>query len=121
MLKHYQGKHYLVLNDIVLQNHEKQMKKKRRRIVPERLNCACALLLPVSLHPADPSSSSCRGAAALHSRAAALRLLSLPCLTLCPPISLRRPFLDMPLTVTVALRAVSLVVIYPLLLEGRGV
>ena len=83
MLKHYQGKHYLVLNDIVLQNHEKQMKKKRRRIVPERLNCACALLLPVSLHSADSSSSSCRGAAALHSRAAALRLLSLPCLPFC--------------------------------------
>ncbi|CEH15372.1 histone acetyltransferase [Ceraceosorus bombacis] len=37
MLKHYQGKHYLVLNDTVLQQHEKQMKKKRRRIVPEKL------------------------------------------------------------------------------------
>ncbi|UZJ56420.1 hypothetical protein CBS101457_005740 [Exobasidium rhododendri] len=38
MLKQYQGKHYLVLNDQVLANHEKQMKKKRRRIAPDRLN-----------------------------------------------------------------------------------
>lgn len=38
MLKQYQGKHYLVLNDQVLANHEKQMKKKRRRILPDRLN-----------------------------------------------------------------------------------
>lgn len=38
MLKHYQGKHYLVLNDAVLQNHEKQVKKKRRRIISDRLN-----------------------------------------------------------------------------------
>jgi histone acetyltransferase HTATIP len=38
MLKQYQGKHYLVLNDQVLANHEKQMKKKRRRIIPDRLN-----------------------------------------------------------------------------------
>lgn len=38
MLKQYQGKHYLVLNDQVLAKHEKQMKKKRIRIVPDRLN-----------------------------------------------------------------------------------
>lgn len=38
MLKQYQGKHYLVLNDQVLAKHEKQMKKKRRRIVSEHLN-----------------------------------------------------------------------------------
>ena len=38
MLKQYQGKHYLVLNDQVLAKHEKQMKKKRRKIIPDRLN-----------------------------------------------------------------------------------
>lgn len=38
MLKQYQGKHYLVLNDQVLATHEKQMKKKKKRIVPDRLN-----------------------------------------------------------------------------------
>lgn len=38
MLKQYQGKHYLVLNDSVLAKHDKQMKKKRRRIVSESLN-----------------------------------------------------------------------------------
>ncbi|KDN42070.1 putative ESA1-histone acetyltransferase [Tilletiaria anomala UBC 951] len=38
MLKQYQGKHYLVLSDAVIAQHEKQSKKKRRRIVPEKLN-----------------------------------------------------------------------------------
>lgn len=38
MLKQYQGKHYLVLNDQVLANHEKQMAKRKRRIKPENLN-----------------------------------------------------------------------------------
>ncbi|PWN54184.1 putative ESA1-histone acetyltransferase [Violaceomyces palustris] len=38
MLKQYQGKHYLVLSDAVIAQHDRQSKKKRRRIVPERLN-----------------------------------------------------------------------------------
>lgn len=38
MLKQYQGKHYLVLNDSVLANHEKQMAKRKRRIKSENLN-----------------------------------------------------------------------------------
>jgi histone acetyltransferase HTATIP len=38
MLKQYQGKHYLVLSDAVVAQYEKQSKKKRRRIVPEKLN-----------------------------------------------------------------------------------
>ena len=38
MLKQYQGKHYLVLSDAVLEKHERQMKKKRRRIHPDALN-----------------------------------------------------------------------------------
>ena len=38
MLKQYQGKHYLVLSGAVLAQHEKQSKKKKRRIVPEKLN-----------------------------------------------------------------------------------
>ncbi|PKI83611.1 histone acetyltransferase [Malassezia vespertilionis] len=38
MLKQYQGKHYLVLSDAVMEKHERQTKKKRRRIQPEQLN-----------------------------------------------------------------------------------
>lgn len=38
MLKQYQGKHYLVLNDQVLANHEKQMAKRKRRIQAENLH-----------------------------------------------------------------------------------
>ncbi|WFD04519.1 histone acetyltransferase [Malassezia obtusa] len=38
MLKQYQGKHYLVLSDAIIEKHERQMKKKRRRIHPEELN-----------------------------------------------------------------------------------
>ncbi|CAO1626142.1 unnamed protein product [Jaminaea pallidilutea] len=38
MLKQFQGKHYLVLNDSVLANHEKQMAKRKRRIKGENLN-----------------------------------------------------------------------------------
>jgi len=38
MLKQYQGKHYLVLSDAVIEKHERQMKKKRRRIHSEALN-----------------------------------------------------------------------------------
>lgn len=38
MLKQFQGKHYLVLNDLVLANHEKQMAKRKRRIKGENLN-----------------------------------------------------------------------------------
>ena len=38
MLKQYQGKHYLVLSDAIIEKHERQMKKKRRRIHPEDLN-----------------------------------------------------------------------------------
>lgn len=38
MLKQYQGKHYLVLNDQVLAKHDRQMKKKRRCIHPEHLH-----------------------------------------------------------------------------------
>ncbi|WFD36537.1 histone acetyltransferase [Malassezia cuniculi] len=37
MLKQYQGKHYLVLSDAVMEKHERQMKKKRRRIHPDAL------------------------------------------------------------------------------------
>lgn len=38
MLKQFQGKHYLVLNDSVLANHEKQMAKRKRRIKGDNLN-----------------------------------------------------------------------------------
>lgn len=38
MLKQYQGKHYLVLNDQVLAKHDRQMKKKRRKIHSEALH-----------------------------------------------------------------------------------
>lgn len=38
MLKQYQGKHYLVLSDAVMEKHDRQMKKKRRRIHPDALN-----------------------------------------------------------------------------------
>ncbi|KAN0064702.1 Histone acetyltransferase [Thecaphora frezii] len=38
MLKQYQGKHYLVLSDAVIAQHDRQAKKKRRRINPEKLN-----------------------------------------------------------------------------------
>ena len=38
MLKQYQGKHYLVLSDAIIEKHERQMKKKRRRIQPNSLN-----------------------------------------------------------------------------------
>jgi histone acetyltransferase HTATIP len=38
MLKQYQGKHFLVLNDQVLAKHDRQMKKRRRRIHPEHLH-----------------------------------------------------------------------------------
>ena len=38
LLKQYQGKHYLVLSDAVLEKHERQMKKKRRRIHAEHLH-----------------------------------------------------------------------------------
>ncbi|CAO1613845.1 unnamed protein product [Parajaminaea phylloscopi] len=38
MLKQFQGKHYLVLNDSVLANHEKQMAKRKRRIKADNLN-----------------------------------------------------------------------------------
>ncbi|CAO1616849.1 unnamed protein product [Sympodiomycopsis kandeliae] len=38
MLKQFQGKHYLVLNDQVLANHEKQMAKRKRRIKGENLH-----------------------------------------------------------------------------------
>lgn len=38
MLKQYQGKHYLVLSDAIIEKHERQMKKKRRRIHPEHLH-----------------------------------------------------------------------------------
>ncbi|KOS15160.1 histone acetyltransferase esa1 [Malassezia pachydermatis] len=38
MLKQYQGKHYLVLSDAIIEKHERQMKKKRRRIHAEHLN-----------------------------------------------------------------------------------
>lgn len=38
MLKQYQGKHYLVLSDAIIEKHERQMKKKRRRIHPDELN-----------------------------------------------------------------------------------
>lgn len=38
MLKQYQGKHYLVLSEGVIAQHERTMKKRRRKIVPEKLN-----------------------------------------------------------------------------------
>lgn len=38
MLKQYQGKHYLVLSDAVMEKHERQQQKKRRRIYSEALN-----------------------------------------------------------------------------------
>ncbi|SPO37998.1 probable ESA1 - histone acetyltransferase [Pseudozyma flocculosa] len=38
MLKQYQGKHYLVLSDAVIAQHDRQAKKKRRRINPDKLN-----------------------------------------------------------------------------------
>ena len=38
LLKQHQGKHYLVLSDAVLEKHERQMKKKRRRIHAEHLH-----------------------------------------------------------------------------------
>ncbi|WFD44962.1 histone acetyltransferase [Malassezia psittaci] len=38
MLKQYQGKHYLVLSDALIEKHDRQMKKKRRRINPDELN-----------------------------------------------------------------------------------
>lgn len=38
MLKQYQGKHFLVLSDAVMEKHERQMKKKRRRIHSEHLH-----------------------------------------------------------------------------------
>lgn len=38
LLKQYQGKHYLVLSDAVMEKHKRQMSKKRRRIHAEHLN-----------------------------------------------------------------------------------
>ncbi|WFD32192.1 histone acetyltransferase [Malassezia sp. CBS 17886] len=38
MLRQYQGRHYLVLSDAIIEKHERQMTKKRRRIHPEELN-----------------------------------------------------------------------------------
>lgn len=38
MLKQYQGKHYLVLSDAIIEKHKRQLEKKRRRIHPENLN-----------------------------------------------------------------------------------
>lgn len=37
MLKMYQGRHYLVLSDAIIAQHEKLSKKKRRHINPEKL------------------------------------------------------------------------------------
>lgn len=66
MLKQYQAKHYLVLNEHIIQSHERQSKKKRRRIVSEKLNwkppvfTRCASTPPPPPSLALPSAAACQ-------------------------------------------------------------